>query len=756
MRQTSSSDGTHIYKRPSERNRIEAGSKGIPVYGPWPIHPVDDAAAEEASLRIARKMNVHPLAARVLVNRGIGDPAAAEDFLNPRLDRLHDPNLMPGMEQAVARILTARHRGEKVRIYGDYDVDGVCGVVMLLEFFRGLGIETDYYIPHRLDEGYGLHAEAAAAAAAAGVTLMVTVDTGISDGEGVAAAREAGIDVIITDHHDPPDALPPAAAIVHPFLPGSAYPFPFLAGAGVALKLVAAVASAVGPAAGRWTEYLDLAALATMADVVPLTGENRILAYFGLKHLRSNPRPGIAALCREARLEPRVLSSSDVTFMLAPRLNAAGRIHHARTAVELLLASEREAPARARMLEEANSTRRDIQDAILEEIYAHLGEAGGPEPGGREMVFLGRPHWHPGVLGIAAGRLAEELGVPVLLAQIDGDRWRGSGRTAPGFDLIAALRRCDHLLESYGGHARAAGFTLGADAVDEFRRELGGIIANFISEPTGTGAADVGGGGPEIPAQHDGDGGEVIGDAGADGGAGASKTSDAVMAVADVSSRLVADLARLEPFGEGNPPPLFTARLPVVRARTVGGGGEHLKLELARGLDGIAFRRGSMLPRVVETGEVFALFTPEFNYWRGRRELQLRIEDLETEGLPLPASAEPGPGAVHFHLGLLDRDMLGSLYRCIRGLARSGGRRSVPGREIHRAVRGNGFGPASERLVGLGLRVFTELGIVEPLGGPSSGKGAGHRLDDTVWRFVPPHGTVNLGDSPTFRKYGSE
>lgn len=752
MHESSSSDENNFHNdeltgaaRGSARAR--ATSNGIGVSdsdstagaGPWPLRRADHARAGEAALHISHKLNIHPLAARVMVSRGIECPDEARDFLQPRLEDVHDPTLMPGIDQAVTRILLARDRGERVRIYGDYDVDGVCGVVMLLHFMRVLGIETDYYIPHRLREGYGFHAEAAEAAAARGINLIITVDTGISDYEGVAAAREAGVDVIVTDHHDPPDELPPAAAVVHPFTPGSEYPYRFLAGAGVALKLIQAVTAAASLPTDSWTRYLDLAALATMADVMPLTGENRILTYYGLRRLRSAPRPGIVALCREARLDPRVLSSSDVTFMLSPRINAAGRIDHARAAVELLMADENDAPFRARRLEDANAARRDIQETILQEIQEELGleqlQRGkgdgdgayeeGPERSGSlpEVIFLGRAHWHPGVLGIVAGRLADELRVPVLLAQIDGDRWRGSGRSGPGFDLIGALRRCGGLLESYGGHAQAAGFTVEESRVDDFRRAL--------SEAVATGKAE----------------------AEASGDAKSGAAADALMEAADVSSRLVADLARLEPFGEGNPPPLFAARLPVVEARTVGGGGEHLKLQLERRLGGIAFRRGHLLPRIKETGEIYALCTPEFNYWRGRREVQLRIEELETEGLPeLPGLSEAAPAGSRGGPArpLLNRDLLGSLYKSIRSLAGSGRRpTAIPGEEIHRAAHRSGINRSSEEVVSLGLQVFAELGLVER-GGPGTSPGEG----GTSWRFLPTYGTVNLEDSPTFRKYG--
>lgn len=662
---------------------------------PWPIRPLEPARGD----RLAGSLNLHPVAGAVLAARGFNvDEARA--FLDPRLEHLHDPLAMPGMEEAAHRLLAAARRREPVMVYGDYDVDGICGTLLLKEALAALGAPVSHFLPHRLDDGYGLHPQVLERAAAQGVQVVVTVDTGITATAAAETATRSGLDLIITDHHSLPARLP-EAIIVHPHL-NDAYPYPHLAGGGVAFKLVQALAMLAGEGPSFWEAGLDLAALATIADIMPLTGENRVLTYFGMERLRRQPRPGLAALLQRARVRPRTLTGWEVAFQLAPRLNAAGRLEHADLALALLAAPEGQGDALAGELEATNQRRRSLQDAVERAVRDQVAQAGPPT----EPVLAGDPGWHRGVLGVVAGRLAGEWQVPVLLAHVEGGLWRGSARSVPGFDIAAALAAAGHLLHQHGGHAQAAGFTAEAGNIPALEQAL---AESF------TAARE------HIQLE--------------------TPVADAYIAPEAIDQRLAQDLARLEPWGAGNPPPLLASRLEVMGARTVGNGEAHLKLTLAPGVDAIAFGQGHRLAAVRGAGAITVLHTPVMDYFGERERLQLRIEELVLERPRLVInSAGPKPAAPS-----LDRSLLAGLYRLLRTLAGETGA-SFTWEDLCAALGRQGQAVARDQAA-LGIQVFLELDLLRPLPGDGPDR----------WQLKDTGGSqVQLTNSPTFCRFAAQ
>ena len=474
-----------------------------------------------------RELRIGLPAALVLARRGFGDPADARRFLAPALDDLHDPWLLRGMPQAVERLRAAIGAGEKILIYGDYDVDGTASIVLLTKAIELAGGKADYHVPHRLKDGYGMRSEVVESAAAAGVRLVISVDTGIRAAEVVGRANELGIDVIVTDHHLPEEALPPALAVLNPNQPGCPYPEKNLCGAGVAFKLAQALFGRLewpDGKARRMTESLmKMAAIATVADVVPLTGENRVIVKHGLDSLGVVRNPGLRALLDVAGFPAgRVPTSRQVAFQIAPRLNAAGRMDTARSTVELFLTRD-EARARllAAQLQEQNTDRRQVESEIRE-----LCEQVAVEDGAAALVYYAE-NWHRGVLGIVASRLVERLHRPVFVLSRNPEDGmaQGSGRSIPAFHLLAALEAMRDLFVRFGGHEHAAGVTLETGRVEEFRRRFNAYAAARLK--------------PEdlAPAEE----------------------IDGLLELREIDERSVGSLFALAPFGHGNPPPLFAA-----------------------------------------------------------------------------------------------------------------------------------------------------------------------------------------------------
>jgi len=556
---------------------------------------------EAAAARLAEALRLHPLAARVLAARGHVDPVTAARFLEAPLADLPDPFTMKGMDAAVARIARALDAGERIACYGDYDVDGVTSTSLLAGFLRSAGGDVVTYVPHRLVEGYGLNRDAVARLAAQGVKLLVTLDCGITSVEEVRAAATLRVDAVVVDHHTVPVELPAASAILNPHQPGCAYPSKDLAAVGVTFALVMALRRRLREA-GRFgprrpepnlKDALDLVALGTIADVVPLVAANRTLVRWGLEVLAKSRRPGVRALKRVAGIaDGQPVTAGQVGFRLAPRINAAGRLDDAGRGVRLMLADDEEtARALAEELDRENQARQEIERRILEEATE---DAAARVAAGARGLVLARDGWHAGVVGIVASRIVERFHRPAVLIALEGDGGKGSGRSIESFHLYDALAACAPHLARFGGHKHAAGVTVERGAVEGFRAAFEAHAAARLSE------ADL-----QPRCRIDG----WIDDA-------------------ELTDRAAADLERLAPFGAGHPEPVFALRRAPARGRTVGAAGVHLKLALgARGLDAIGFGMGDRAGLCAE-GPVDAAFSVGFDEWDGTRRLQLKLRDV--------------------------------------------------------------------------------------------------------------------------------
>ncbi len=539
----------------------------------------------------------------LLAVRGLRDPDDAKRFLRPELAALHPPLELPDMEVARDRILRAVDAGETVLVHGDYDVDGVAAVALLTRWIRRLGGRAVPFVPHRLRDGYDLGPAGLAAARETGASLLVTVDCGILAHGAVEEARRAGVDVVVTDHHAPGATLPPALAVVNPNREDSRYPGPGLCGAGVAFKLCQALAAGAGVPAERLYEDLDLVALATVADLVPLEGENRVLVRYGLRALERSEKPGVRALLRSSGLEGRTLAAGTVGFVLAPRLNAAGRVGEASEALRLLLTDDEEEARRLAEAFEVQNRERQAEDRrTLEEVLERLHREFDP---GRDFgIVVAGDGWHPGVIGIVASRVVERIHRPTVLVALDGEWGRGSARSVPGFHLLEAVRRCGEHLERFGGHRQAAGMELRREAVEPFRACFDAVARERL-------------GGTDLRP--------VL-------------AVDLEVELEEMKEEVHRYLRYLGPHGIGNPRPVFLARsVGVSGAREVGTG--HLKLRLLQGgrsLEAIGFGLAERIaPSSLGGGPVDVAFQLQENEYRGRRTLQARILDLR------PAGVEP-------------------------------------------------------------------------------------------------------------------
>ena len=563
----------------------------------WQTAQVD--AASVAGL--AREIDVPRPVARALVARGIVDAADAERFLNPRLSNLSDPLRLPGMPQAVERTWEAVCGGQRIVVFGDYDVDGVTGAALLVTVLRRLGASAVPVLPNRVEDGYGLGVDVLCRCLEEhDPQLVITVDCGTGSEDAVRAAAERGVDVIVTDHHEPQAVTTSACAVVNPKL-GDDPATADLAGVGVAFKLCHGLVKR-GLAEGSprvagvdLRDWLDLAALGTVADVVPLVGENRILACHGLRFLETTASPGLCALKEVAGVRG-TMDTYHVGFMLGPRLNAAGRLGSAEDALALLLCADAGEAARlARILDEANTERKRIEQTILDEAVAELDRQVAERP--RAGLVVARPGWHVGTIGIVASRLVERYYRPSIVIGFDEDGiGRGSGRSVADIDLVGALGECGDLLETFGGHKMAAGLTIGRSQLEGFTTRFNDVCESLIPETGLTPTA----------------------------------CFDDWLSPGEADSRLLECTLKLRPFGMGNPTPVWGiggARVVGV-PRVVGKGGEHLKMTIAAGgseWDAIAFRMGD---RDVPDGPLDVLFRLEENTFRGRTTLQLNVQDF--------------------------------------------------------------------------------------------------------------------------------
>lgn len=562
----------------------------------WKVNPENKALQEV----LGRELNILPVTAQLLVNRGLVDSGKAFSFLKPELKDLHDPFLFKDMDKAVERIFAALSRGDKIALWGDYDVDGTTSTALLYLFFREIGVEALSYIPSRQTEGYGLNAEAIKKLHASGVKLIITVDCGISNHDEVAFANSLGLNTIVSDHHELEKGLPPAFAVLNPKRGDCPFPFKWLAGVGVAFNLAMALRAHLrdkGWFNDRRPEpnlkkYLDLVAIGTVADLVPLVDENRVLVSHGLKELERTERIGLKALMEAASL--RKVDAESIAFQLAPRINAAGRLSTAQTALRLLVSDDaKEAVSLASDLNRENSLRQRIEEETLTHALSMLECETPPDRG----IVLASDNWNPGVIGIVASRLADRFSKPAVMIALDGEAGKGSARGIKSFNILEGLKACSSLLDRYGGHKAAAGLTIPRANIERFKRDFIGYINGNLRDDDLV---------PEI-------------------------SIDAVVSLSDIDKRLVAEIESLAPFGQSNSEPLLCLTDAHIVATEVVGT-RHLRLTVRQDgrrppFQGIGFGLAPLHP--IKGAGYGIAFSPYFDDWQGIRNLKLRIKDVQ-------------------------------------------------------------------------------------------------------------------------------
>lgn len=562
----------------------------------WDVVPID----EELQRRFVNELNILPLTAQLLINRGLKDLDHAQAFLRPDINKLHDPMLLKDMDKAVQRLTKALEDGERVAVCGDYDVDGTTATALLKLFLTELGFSVLTHIPERISEGYGLNNKSLKELADQGVKVVITTDCGVSNYEETLYANGIGMDVIITDHHEVPEKIPPALAIINPKQDGCAFPFKGLAGVGVAfnlamglrlhLKKEGKLSEATQP---NLKKYLDLVAIGTVADMVPLIDENRILVKCGIEQLKHTERPGLNALMNVSLIRDGQVSSEKISYQIAPRINAAGRVSRADIALELLTTPDKaRAEELATKLDNINSERRSLEADITVEALDMVD----PEDTDKGIV-LSSKNWHPGVIGIVASKISGRFTKPTVMIALDGDLGRGSARGGiANFDLLAALKKCDKYLEKYGGHKAAAGLSIHKDNIEPFKKAFIEILNETID------ADDLN---PKIQI-------------------------DAVISLDEVNMRLVSEIERLSPFGISNREPVLGALdANITETRVVGI--KHLQLRLrhkGKPIKAIAFGRGKDHPMKGHGFDV--AFSPYIDTWHGKKNLSLKIKDLKS------------------------------------------------------------------------------------------------------------------------------
>lgn len=647
----------------------------------WSLLPDTSARAVEFSQRIGTT----PFTAALLLHRGITSDEEARAFLHPEKQPFHDPFLMRDMEKAVSRIEQAIEAQERIVVYGDYDVDGITATSLLCRNLRQLGAAADYFIPHRQKDGYGLHKETLDEIIAGGARLIVTVDCGISAVEEAAAAKDK-VDLIITDHHLPGKELPKALAVIDPHRADCAYPDKNIAGVDVAFKLCQALWQKMRGKA--FTGDLDIVALGTVADVVPLLGENRKIVQQGLRVLKKSKRPGIQALLAVTELQEKEITAGHIGFVLAPRLNAAGRLASALRGVELLLTEDgEEAQAIAEELDAANRERQAVEQEILQAAEKQIEEI---DVKRAHVLVLHGEGWHPGVIGIVASRIVERYYRPtVIIAEEDGIG-KGSCRSIRGFHMFEALSACGEHLLGFGGHAQAAGLSLRSADVASFREAMEAYAAKVLTEEDFVPILEI----------------------------------ELELAPEKITEQLMTEIKLLEPYGMGNPKPLFASH--GVRggyARQIGKEGQHLKFELDgldASIDVLAWGKGEEAP-LVNRERIDIAYFPEYHVWREKRSLQLMLEDFR------PARAE----AKH-----PDRDALASVYRFL--FARQKAAELPLDAEYLLAEYLRHFPVMGIFTFQKALQIFEELGVL-------------HAADGT-YKFSAPKERLDLYKSRIFRE----
>lgn len=563
--------------------------------------------AEDKVEQLSKALQVKPILAKLFVQRGIADFDSAKDYCNPALTQLHDPFLMKGMQQAVERIETAIQKGEKIMVYGDYDVDGTTSVACVFQYFSHFYPHLSFYIPDRFKEGYGISVKGVETAIEENFGLVIALDCGIKAVEQVQLAKEGGVDFIICDHHNPGAVLPDAVAILNPKQQDCHYPYKFLSGCGVGFKLLQAFHQKAAPEEAFRPEFqLDLVAVSTAADIVPMTGENRVMTALGIQLIAHRPRPGIQGLLKAAGLDKAsekpyyTLSVSDLVFKVAPRINAAGRLKSAENAVEALLSdTDFEAVEKAGQINDLNAARKQLDEGITKEALAMIEAS--EEEKERKTTVLFQPHWHKGVIGIVASRLIEKYYRPTIMLTESGGKVVGSARSVDGFNVYDALAACEAEMIQFGGHAAAAGMTIQPEKVADFKARFEAVVRETITDEQLT----------PIEAY------------------------DAVLWFDDINLRFYNTMERLAPFGPENHYPVFIAhQLKLVQPPRIVGN-NHLRLRVAqegqsRHFNAIGFGLGHFEELLKARSKGFSMcFQVKRNEWQGRVNVDLWIKDLK-------------------------------------------------------------------------------------------------------------------------------
>lgn len=566
-----------------------------------------DAATAEAEAELANALGIHATLGKLLFDRGITTVQQARHFFRPQLSELHDPFLMDDMQTAVDRLNKAMGRKERIMVYGDYDVDGCTAVALVYKFLQQYYSNVDYYIPDRYEEGYGISRKGVNYAAETGVSLIIVLDCGIKAIDEIAYAKSLGIEFIICDHHVPDETLPCAVAILNPKRRDNHYPYTDLSGCGVGFKFMQAFAQSNGIEFNKLTSLLDLCAVSIASDIVPIMGENRILAYHGLRCLNTNPSIGLQAIVEVCGLSDRELTMNNIIFKIGPRINASGRMQNGKEAVDLLVEKDFSvALEKAGRINLYNEARKDLDKQMTEEAIDRVKDLPGLDE--RRSIVIYSEDWHKGVIGIVASRLTEQYYRPAVVLTRSEGMATGSARSVSGFDVYKAVQSCADLLENFGGHTYAAGLTLPVENVEEFSRRFEAYVTEHILDEQTEATLDI----------------------------------DALIDFKDVTFRYYQQLRRFAPFGPSNPKPVFCTKkvYDYGTSKVVGRGQEHIKLELVDNksnnvMNGIAFGQSSQA-RYIKTKRAFDIcYTIEENTHK-RGEVQLQIDDIR----PSEATAE--------------------------------------------------------------------------------------------------------------------
>ena len=606
---------------------------------------------------------ISPLLSTIMLNRGLSDAADAKLFLDKSLLSIHSPMLLKGMNEACERIKQAQINHEKITVYGDYDVDGVTSTTLLVLYLRQIGLETDYYIPERHGEGYGVHKSAIEQIAQTGTKLVITVDTGITAVSEVEYAKTLGIDVIVTDHHSCKEELPAACAVINPKQAGCTYPFKELAGVGVAFKLISALAGEE-KTKELINEFGDLVALGTVADVVSLMDENRAFVSYGIQKMQKRPLVGMKKVMDVARISQKDITAQSISFMIAPRINAAGRMGRAVDAVRLLLEEDPETAYRyAADLDDLNRERQREEAEIVATAEA-LIETG--EYDDDEVLVLAHKNWHHGIIGIVASKIADKYNKPTILISLDEEIGKGSGRSVGTFNLFEALSDCAETLVKFGGHALAAGLTIAKDQIEPFRRKINDYANRHITEiPTI----------PVIPV-------------------------DCAVSGRDFTIRTVLELDRLEPFGMDNRPPMLSllrSRITSIRQMS---NGKHIRLSILHdgyNVDVVGFSKGYLADELSVGDEIDVLGVMDLNVYNGATKVQMRLTDLRF-------TPEGERNAY------ITYDELQDAYRSLRGRVLNG--ETCFSKEKFGAVLSTGENPIGNEKAGQILEIFLDCGFL--------------------------------------------